>query len=264
MDGRNVRGVAPRFRLALDFNLEVLAVKVEVVQIPITEEPLKSGVHFGERNSQFQNLFAVDIQIKLRQIRAESREHPREFRALVRFRNKRVQDGLQFLRIGSRAVLKDKRESARRSDTGNRRKRERKNGTVRNPREFRVCSAQNGELVFTLALTLRPGFQHDDCEAAVRGLNTGDDVVAGNGEDVAHLFFICKELAHFLARVDRAVERGAVRQLNVDEERALVFIRHESGRHEPVEPAERTGEEKIESADQNCFAEQGADDCKIA
>ena len=264
VDPRNIRCLLPVFRLRLHLHLEALPEQIEVVDVPAPEQRLKRRIHIRQRNSQLQHLLPVDVQIKLRQIRPERREHARQFRTPVRFRHQFIQHLLQMLRIGSRPVLQHKGEPPCRPDARNRREAEWNNRRLRNPRQFPLSFPYQRKLILALLLPLFPRFQHDHRKTAVRRLHPGDDVVPRDGEDVPHLLLSAEKLPDLLPHFDCPVQRGPVRKLDADKERPLVLIRNKRGRNLSIDPDQRKREQQIHSPDEHRLPEKRTDQRKIA
>ena len=98
---------------------------------------------------------------------------------------------------------------------------------------------------------LAPGFQDRDHQPAIRFLRAGDDAVARYADDIGDAGRLAQHGADRVDHAVRALQGGAIRQLHVQEEIALIFGRQEGrGCHPEEEVGRAEDDEEADHGDQ--------------
>ena len=232
-DEKEVQVVALRTvgSLGLDVNAVDAVEHIEVIDVDRPRKGLHRREDVGHRYTQQLRLVAVDVEIELRNVALHGRCQPREFGTLRSIVHQRVDGMLQILigRIAPR--FEHHLETARVAQAGNHSRRREIYLAFGVTREIGAHTLHHGAQ--PLGVAVAPRFE-DHGQLAARLVGTH----AGTGtRDVEHVLYVGvghQELHRAVGHLAGTFDRRPLGQLQFDGEVALVFLRHETLRHEPV------------------------------
>src|SRR4029077_15232513 len=134
----NIVGLRAVVALRLHIDLPLPSKSIEIVDEESTHKRLDGPVHFVDRHALLESLVAIDEDELLRHTWQEGGAQTANLRSLSRCGHELGEIGRQELHVAARRILEYERESSRRSNAGNRRRRKSECDGVRECREFLV------------------------------------------------------------------------------------------------------------------------------
>ena len=178
-------------------------------------------------------LLAVDVEIELRRARGEGGEDAGQRRVLVGRDQHAPDHGRDVGRRLSLERLQRVLEPARRAEADDRREVERHGDAVREGRELRSRPFDDGLHAEIRGGALLVVLEAADDEGAVGGDGAADEVEADDRDHVLDGRILAHDGLDLGRHLRRAVERGALGDLQDDEHPALVLARQEALRGDP-------------------------------
>ena len=240
----HIPGLRTIFGLGLDVDLEQSAKAVEVIDIRAAEERAERRVHIGRRNAEFQHLVLIDVSKNLRRIGAEGRDHAADFRALAGAFDELLGLFPEIARRVAAPILQHQAETRSGAEPRDRRRSECKNDRLRHAEHELLIQFVDDRIDVQLGRApVGPMLQRNEDEGVVRRKRPGQQAVPGQGRDRVDALHLLEDRLDFRTDPVGAFQRRRIRQLYVDQEVPLVFLRHEAPRHQ----AEQTGHQYRDS-----------------
>src|ERR1700742_4364317 len=226
VETRQVRGGRTRGIVGLQRHTERSPEQVKVVDVERTQIDLQRVEHVGQTEAQKLRLVAVEVVVELRRRRAERGEEllRTQLRLLARFRDERLRDIVERDAAASAQVLELKLEAAGGAEAGNRRRVETQDDGFRQAKKLRP---QLGDEIrrALLGRTLIPWLEDRELHRRIRLRGVGEEVQAADRTDNIHSRRALENITYFPGHRVGTFERRAVRQLDDDEEIALILHR---------------------------------------
>ena len=234
-------------RLALRVHLLDAAAVDEVVNVRRTERDRQDVVNVGQVHLHRADFFGVDVDFVLRFVRKSVRERDRELAALHHRAEELALNRVELVVSDRRLVLQEEFQTGSRSKLHNRRRNDRRDLRFVEAGERAHQAVANGVNVLPFPLTLVERLQTDEADRGVR-VHPGE-AKAGNFEDRVNRVRLVGEEVIGNLRDDffGAFLARAFRELRLNEERPLVFVREERRRHLRIQPRDRDDDQDEEN-----------------
>ena len=207
--------------------------EVEIVDVGRAEIDLQRVEHVRQRHVQHARLGAVDLEVDLRRVGAEGREHPGEVRVLVRALNQVGRGGKDLAQPDAAAILELHLEAAGVADPAHRRRRHDDDEGLLDCLQAPKQAADDGARRQARLGALLERLQRGENRGGVRGVGEGCAGEAGEGDGILHAGRLEHDLGRTAGDLVGPRERCPVRGLDDDDDVALVEARDKAGRHGP-------------------------------
>src|SRR5260370_21081340 len=192
---------------------------------------LQRLIDVADRDALLQRFVAVDVDVDLRHSRAERAVDVLQLRTLARRGQKLLEVFIEERHRVAAAVLQPEREAAGGAEAGNRRRKEREHGGLRDLRfESSIEFCDEARCVSRTCAARLQRLEADEKETVVRGRDIGQQAEASDGAVRPHTFRLAENLLDLAADEIGPLERRCIGQLDIEEEVTLVFIGHETAR----------------------------------
>ena len=230
VDAQQVFGLHALRRIGLHHHTLQAALVGKVVHIAGAQKSGQRTVDRVKTHAQRIGLVAVNVDLQLRRVFQAIGPHLRQHRAFGSHAQQLTAGGQQRVAPGTGTVLQAEREAAGRTELRNRRRAERKDEGIANARQRAKGPAGQRLGRLALALALRPILERDKRQRSV--LPLPGKAETQHADHALHLGLLEHKTFNLLDHRARALQRGARRQLDVDQHGALVFTR-QKGRWQP-------------------------------
>ena len=228
-----VVGLHPCRRIGLHHHALQPPLVGEVVDVAGTQRRRERCVDGVEAHAQRIGLVAVDVDLQLRRIFQPVRAHLRQQRTLARHAEQLVARVHQRFMAHPATVLQSESEAAGVAQFGDRWRCQRVDEGIANAREPAEGTPGQPFGRFARTLALVPVFQRHERKRRV--LPQTREAEAQHAHHALHLGLLQDVVLDLLDYRQRAFLRRAGRQLHVDDDVALVFLRQERGRQARVQ-----------------------------
>ena len=237
MDPVDVLDRVAVFLLALQVELPGAAEQVEIVDVIAAQRRLQGAEHVGEIDPQRLHLVAVDVEEQLRRAGRVGGEHAGQQRVLVGGEDQRPRHGGEVGGIAALQVEQLVLEAAAGAEADDRRHVERDDVGLADRRTLGPHLGDDRAHVLAGAGPLVERLEEHDEVGAVGFAEPVQRAVADHRADVGDARDVLEQLLDPLGDDGGAVDRGALGQLRLDEEGALVLRRQEAAGDDLEQPA---------------------------
>ena len=241
---QQIFGLHARRRIRLHQHALHATLVREVVDIGRAERDGDGRVDGIEAHAERAGAVAVDDELQLRRIFQPVGAHLRQNLALRRHAQELIARGHQRVVPIAAAVLQAEGEARRGAEFGNRRRTERKDEGVADAHQRAERATGDGLHAVGGAGALRPILQRDKRQRRVLALTR--EAEAEHADHALHFGLLEHVAFDLFHHRERALLRGARRQLDVDQHDALVFGRQERRGQPDVEQARGHDDRQVE------------------
>ncbi len=239
VDVEDVVDLVPVRLVGLQIDLPDAAEQIELVDVEAADGRLQRVEHVRHGDAEHLRLVAVDVEIELRRVGGEGREHAGQFRLLVGRDQHRPRDRGDVERRLALQRLQHELEAAGAAETEDRRQVERERDGLVDRRELRPQLRDDGGRRARGVAALVIGRELDDEERLVGRGHAVEEVEADDRQHARDAGHALIDVLRLRDHVAGAVERGALGQPHRREQRALILLGQEALRRQREQIAGR-------------------------